>query len=274
MLTTAANRRNAGLPNLKALGHDLLLATTFQRTLWPMLPLMTLAAFAGAFTLDWYLLLPPIMIAHFLVSVTFTHDVVHGAAGVNRRHADWILFGMSLVLIESGHAFRHTHLHHHSHCLDDDDFEGAPARMTLGEALLAGPFYLPRLWLEAIRTTKHARERRWMMAELGAALALIAAAVALLQWSGAPLAYFGLIWGGSFLYPLTTAWLPHYKPTDAVLGQARTLRGKLVPALLCNLSYHLEHHLYPQVPSFNLPTLAGRLDPYFAERSYHPVAVY
>lgn len=50
-----------------------------------------------------------------------------------------------------------------------------------------------------------------------------------------------------------------------LLTQTRTLRGTLVPALFMELIYHLEHHLYPQVPSHRLATLAGRLDPFLAE---------
>ena len=92
----------------------------------------------------------------------------------------------------------------------------------------------------------------------------IVIAILVLPWSAAPLTYCVFMYIGSCLYPITTAWLPHFKPDSSILGQARSLRGKIIPALLFNLSYHLEHHLYPQVPSYNLPQLADRLDPYFA----------
>src|SRR5689334_24385735 len=44
-------------------------------------------------------------------------------------------------------------------------------------------------------------------------------------------------------------------------------------AVFLELTYHLEHHLYPQVPSHHLPELARRLDPYFARAGVKPVAV-
>ncbi|MET3132705.1 beta-carotene hydroxylase [Oxalobacteraceae bacterium GrIS 1.11] len=263
-------RRNAGLPGLASLGDDLLAVTVWQRCAGPLLPLATLAGFACAWACHVYLLLPLILVAHFIASVRFAHDVAHGAAGLNAKASHWVLFGMSLLLIESGHAFRHTHLHHHSHCLADDNFEGAPARAGLVAALLAGPVYLPRLWLAAFRASRSARERRWMSAELAAAIGLAGAALLLARWSAAPLAYYGLVWFGSWFYPLTTAYLPHYQAHPTPLGQARTLRGAIIPALLLNLSYHLEHHLYPQVPSVNLHKLAMRLDPHFAARGCHP----
>ena len=101
------------------------------------------------------------------------------------------------------------------------------------------------------------------MAELCAAILGIVIAILVLPWTAAPLTYCVFMYIGSCLYPVTTAWLPHFKPDSRILGQARSLRGKIIPALLFNLSYHLEHHLYPQVPSYNLPQLADRLDPYF-----------
>ncbi|MCH8621831.1 fatty acid desaturase [Undibacterium sp. TS12] len=272
--TGQLNRRAAGLPNLSSLGKDLLLASRAQRLLWPVLPFVTLAAYVWVFEARYYLVLPAIFVAHFLVSVTFTHDVLHGAAGFKPSTNDWWLFAMSLLLLESGHAFRQAHLHHHSHCLEDDDFEGSPAHLSLSGALLAGPLYLPRHWLHAYGLAHSPSQKRWMLAELMAAVLLLLFAILLLKWSAAPLTYCVFVWTGSCLYPVTTAWLPHYKPSAALLGQARSLRGKIIPALLCNLSYHLEHHLYPQVPSYNLPELAERLDPHFSRLGVSVVQVF
>jgi beta-carotene hydroxylase len=172
---------------------------------------------------------------------------------------------MGALLLQSGHAFRYTHLFHHTHCLEHDDLEGAPARMDLWRVLLSGPGYLPTLWRKALREAAP-RERRWIAAELGLALAIAGTATYLSHWSAAPLVYCALVYAGGWAYPLTTAYLPHYKPGATPLAQARTLRGALVPALFMNLTYHLEHHLYPQVPSMNLRRLAIRLDPLLAAR--------
>ncbi|MFZ6875295.1 fatty acid desaturase family protein [Undibacterium sp. Di27W] len=259
------NRRQAGLPNLSSLGLDLLAASKLQRLIWPVLPLLSLAAYATVFSMQYYLLLPLVFVLHFLVAVTFTHDVLHGAAGFKPRSTEWILFAMSILLLESGHAFRQAHLHHHSHCLEQDDFEGSPAHLSLLGALKAGPGYIVRHWLHAYRLSKNPTQKRWMLAELYAAILGIVLAILVLPWTAAPLTYCVFMYIGSCLYPITTAWLPHFKPDSSILGQARSLRGKIIPALLFNLSYHLEHHLYPQVPSYNLPQLADRLDPYFAK---------
>ena len=266
-------RRGAGLPNLSQLGSELQQTSTLQRYLWPCLPVLTVTTFCLSLGRVSYLVLALILLAHFIVSVTFTHDVVHGAAGFGARSNEWILYAMSLLLLQSAHAFRQAHLHHHSHCLEEDDFEGGPARMSLPAALAAGPLYLLRHWQHAFQLAKNVKQKRWMQLEAGSVLLLILLALALSDWSSRVLIYFACMWLGSWFYPLTTAWLPHFNPGAETLQQARTLRGRIIPMLLCNLSYHLEHHLYPQVPSYNLARLAKRLDPYFVQLGVRPVQV-
>ncbi len=41
---------------------------------------------------------------------------------------------------------------------------------------------------------------------------------------------------------------------------ARTLRGLLKNAVTYNMFFHVEHHLFPAVPTCHLPQLAERLD--------------
>jgi beta-carotene hydroxylase len=267
------NRRNADLPTLDALDGALRHAGSGQRALTALLPVATLLAFGGAYALQWYAALPLIVLAHFIFTVAYLHDVAHGSAGLTTRQAHWVLFLTGAMMLQSGHAFRYSHLFHHTHCLEDEDLEGAPARMDLVHALLSGPGYLPRLWRKAVRETGSARERRWMVAELGSACVSVGIALALLPWSAGPLVYCAFVFLGGWAYPVTTAYLPHFNPGIAPLEQARTLRGAVVPALFMNLTYHLEHHLYPQVPSMNLARLARRLDPLLAARGLRPVQV-
>ena len=258
-------RRNAGLPTLEALDAGLRHSATLARIVTAVLPFATLAAFFLAWHQQRYWLLLPIMLAHFIFTVAYLHDVAHGSAGLSAKQTHAVLFVMGALMLQSGHAFRYSHLFHHTHCLEHDDLEGAPARMNLWQVLLAGPGYLPRLWRKAVREAAP-RERRWILAELACALGIAGAAVYLSSWSSGPLAYCALVYAGGWAYPLTTAYLPHYKPGARPLEQARTLRGALVPALFMNLTYHLEHHLYPQVPSMNLRRLARQLDPLLAAR--------
>lgn len=261
-------RRNAGLPSLDTFDTGLRSANRFHRGATAVLPFATLAVFGAAWHAGWYWLLPLIMLAQFVFTVAYLHDVAHGSAGLSAGQTHYFLFVYGVLMLQSGHAFRNTHLFHHTHCLEEEDLEGAPARMKLIDVLLAGPAYLPRLWLKALRDAGE-RERRWIVAELACALAIAGAAALFTTVSAGPLLFCAFVYAGSWGYPLTTAYLPHYKPGTAPLAQARTVRGAIVPVLFMNLTYHLEHHLYPQVPSMNLARLAAHLDPLLAARGLH-----
>ena len=84
------------------------------------------------------------------------------------------------------------------------------------------------------------------------------------------LVYVVLVVAGSWVYALLTAYLPHHHYGDNPLTQTSTLRGLVIPALFLELTYHLEHHLYPGVPSHHLPELGRRLGPFFSEQGVKP----
>ncbi len=257
------------LPRIDDLGRDLLLATRGQRRVALARPFVGVALFAVAVSLELWWATPLLMFLTFVAVVTVTHDVVHGSLGLGARETEWALFAMGAVLFESGHAYRATHLRHHAAFPGPDDPEGDPARMSLPRAILEGPLFLPRLWLWAWR--KCPAERRWLLLEAlwcaaGALAALtVDSAFVRLYWLGALL--------GSWVYPLLTVHLPHRDYGTSPLTQTRTLRGRIIPALFLELTYHLEHHLYPRVPSHNLPELSRRLDPLLRDHGVVPVRV-
>ena len=53
-------------------------------------------------------------------------------------------------------------------------------------------------------------------------------------------------------------WTVHHDCDEAHI--ARTQRGWLRNFVSYNMFYHLEHHLFPNVPTCHLPELAKRLD--------------
>ena len=76
---------------------------------------------------------------------------------------------------------------------------------------------------------------------------------------------------GSWIYPFVTAYVVHDAAGRDDLTRTRLFRGRLLSLLALEHLYHLEHHLYPQVPHHNWPRLARRLDPYFARLGLQPV---
>jgi fatty acid desaturase len=254
------------IPKLSELGSDLLVTTWRRRILTLSLPYLGVALFVVVWGIGWWWATPLVAFGIFVAVVTATHDAVHRSLGLGRRATEWALFLLGAVLLESGHAYRATHLQHHRTFPSEEDPEGYPADLTAVGAVLYGPVFLARLWFWAFRRAATG-QRMWLLAE--AALPFAAVGAGILLWRGL-LVYAVLVIVGSWVYPLLTVHLPHRHYGDTPLTQTRTLRGHVVPALFLELTYHLEHHLYPQVPSHHLARLARRLDPVLAEAGVRP----
>jgi beta-carotene hydroxylase len=266
MLPIAQNE--PACPSLSSLGTDLLATTPFQRRLALSRPFIGILVWVLAAHAELWWLTPFLTFLIFVAVVTVAHDVVHGTLGLSRRQTDWALFALGAVLLESGHAYRTTHFRHHAVFPGPDDPEGDPARMSFWQAVLHGPFFLPRLWCWAfVRQKGNQPERLWLIAEAAWPLLILSIGLIFWQWTAAVLIYAGLVIVGSWVYPLLTVHLPHRHYGDTPLTQTHTLRGRIIPALFLELTYHLEHHLYPQVPSHFLPELSRRLGPFF-ERAH------
>jgi fatty acid desaturase len=259
------------IPTLEQLGRDLLATTARQRRIALARPYAAVALFTTVASARWWWATPIVAFMIFVAVVTVTHDVVHRSLGLTGRQTDWALFFMGLVLLESGHAYRATHIQHHRLFPHTDDPEGYPANLSLLGAICYGPVFLVRLWWWAFRRDRSGpRERAWLIAEALAPLVAVASGTLLWRLTPAVLLYATMMIVGSWVYPLLTVYLPHRDYGDTPLTQTRTLRGRIIPAIFLELTYHLEHHLYPQVPSHNLPELARRLDPFFERAGVRP----
>lgn len=193
-------------------------------------PFLGLAAYALAACAEQWWLTPFLVFLIFVAVVTVTHDVVHGSLGLSPRQTEWALFALGAVLLESGHAYRATHLRHHLVFPKSDDPEGDPARMSLPEAILWGPLFLPRLWCWAYARSRHSGQRRWLLVEAAWAFAIPIAGLVCLSRTPAVIVYVGLAVIGSWVYPLLTVHLPHRHYGQTPLTQTHTLRGWIVPA--------------------------------------------
>lgn len=259
-------------PTLDDLGVDLLTTTQWQRRRTLARPYLGIIVFVVVAWLGWWWLTPFVVFGTFVAVVTATHDVVHRTIGLTQRQTDIWLLLLGLVLLESGHAYQMTHRQHHRLFPSPEDPEGYPANLSFLGAVLYGPVFLVRLWFWSMRRADR-RTRCWLVVE--ASVPVLAVTGGLVLWSTTPylLAYAAMAIVGSWVYPLLTVYLPHHDYGDDPLTQTRTLRGRVIPAIFLELTYHLEHHLYPQVPSHNLPELARRLEPYFTQAGVRPVAV-
>jgi len=204
----------------------------------------------------WYLLALPASFLFFLVGLRQVHNAYHYALGLSRRGSDWVMFALSVLMLGSMHAVQINHLEHHLHCLDENDVEGASARMPAWKAVLLGPLFPIRLHVNAWKKARSA-SFYWIVAELVTTVGLALAACAI------PVPWFRYhvlaMAAGQCLTSFFAVWTVHHDCNQP--GPfARTLRGLLKNGVTYNMFFHVEHHLFPAVPTCHLPQLARRLD--------------
>ncbi|MEF2162607.1 fatty acid desaturase, partial [Pseudomonas aeruginosa] len=136
------------------------------------------------------------------------------------------------------------------------DVEGNTARRGALGAIAAGvafPVALHRAtWRHADRSG-----RRWIVAELAITLGVVVAA------AGADVPqltnHVVLMLIAQTLTGLFAVWTVNHD-VDPERQIARTLRSRIKSALALGMFFHLEHHLFPRVPTCHLPALADRLE--------------
>ena len=265
--------RGDDLPSLETLGGDLLDLPAWRKAVSLTVPFVLVVAFFVLASRGlWIAAFACPVILSFITYGSVSHDLVHRTLRLPRWLNEILLCAIELIAFRSGHAYRFTHLHHHARFPADDDIEARSAKMSLFGAVLDGFTLQPRLWFFAMRDS--VRERRWIVGEGIAVIVLLTAAIAAIPWTPIPAIYAGLMIGGSWIFPLVTVFIPHLPLGESELTRTRLFRGIVLSILAAEHLYHLEHHLYPQVPHQYWPRLAKRLDPHFARLGIHPVKLF
>jgi len=245
-------------PRLRTVAwKDLLLLTRFDvaHELSLSLPWLVASLLAARWRL--YPLALVCSFVFFLTGLRQVHNAHHCALGLSRQATEWVLFLLSVLMLGSMHAVQINHLRHHRRCLQPDDVEAMSARMPGWKAIALGPLFPIRLHRAAFRVATP-RQRRWLIAELaanavGAVIACWLLALPVARYHVAVMAV------GQCLTAFFAVWTVHHDCDTAGLF-ARTIRERLKAGLTYDMFYHLEHHLFPAVPTRRLPELARRLD--------------
>jgi fatty acid desaturase len=190
----------------------------------------------------------------FLTGLRLSHGAQHYSLGLRKWAQDVVLFVLSVLMVGSMHAVQASHLHHHRHCLDQSDAEGATARLCWWEALLVGPLFPWRLHIAAWKLGS-ARQRKWIFWELvGIASAILAGS----SWGGAVRIHLAAMLVGECFTGFFAVWTVHHHCDGEM--PSRTQRGRWINFLTYSMFLHAEHHLFPAVPTCHLMELAARLD--------------
>src|SRR5262249_41361766 len=156
-------------------------------------------------------------------------------------------------MLGSMHVVRWNHLRHHRRCLADDDIEAMGARRSAWRAIALGPRFPLRLHRAALAGAP-SHERRWMHAELAGNLPVSALVTGALPHR-ALVYHLAAMAAGQCLTAFFAVWTVHHDCTD-VTPPARTIRSRWRSLLTFNMFFHVEHHLFPLVPTPHLPQLA------------------
>ncbi len=254
-MATGEQLSSAVLP--QAAWRDLVALTPAEVARELILPLPWLAGSLAAAAYGLYPLALAFSFVFFLAGLRIVHGACHYAIGLPRRASEIVLFVLSSVMLGSMHAVQWNHSRHHRHCLAPDDIEAMGARGSAWGAIRLGPAFPLRLHRAALSGAR-TRERRWIVAELAGNIGVIGLVAGVLPY---PVLLYHLLAMaiGQCLTAFFAVWTVHHDCAE-MAPPARTIRHKLRSLITFNMFFHLEHHLYPQIPTAHLPVLARRLD--------------
>ena len=215
------------------------------------------------------------------------HEAVHGNFFRRRAWDRWAAFLLGLPILVSGAAYRVTHLLHHRFTRgerDPDEFanyfhhRNGLAVFFYVWGVLGLLVFLVHVPINAWRRGTRP-ERVAVLLEYAAIVLLYAAGiVAAVRLDLLPALLH--VW----LIPMAVSsaivnlrgWSEHMltQPGHPLTHTRTVTSNRVVRFLLCNLNYHLEHHLFPGIPWYNLPQVHALLrDEYaragaFVYRSY------
>lgn len=196
----------------------------------------------------------------------FTHEAVHGTLAADPLLNRLGGAACAIPVLQNFAAYRVLHLRHHNHLGEEGDpdhydnytrWTWLVFTMHWGRLIAGYPAYITAIPILGFR---HAcrRERAWIVIEVACTLLLVLAALA----SPVPRAF----WLHAWLIPmLIINTLVNIRgmsqhtllddQSDEIRGTRSILTNRLTAFFMCNENYHLEHHLYPGVPWYNLPRL-------------------
>ena len=245
-------------PRLRSVGwRDLVYVTPFEILLEVALPLAWLSASLLVAAFGRYVLALSLSFLFFLTGLRLVHNAFHFSLGLSRRATDFVLWLMSVLMLGSMHAVQFNHLRHHRLTLGENDMEGKHAEMSAWRALLFGPAFPILIHITALRYGSQ-KLRAIVAGELLLNASWISFAFVL--WNNRVLRYHLTAMAiGQCLTAFFAVWTVHHH-CDRTHYIARTLRNKIKNGITFNMFLHVEHHLFPRVPTCHLPELSRRID--------------
>ena len=245
-------------PRIRSIAwRDLVPVNGFEIVVELLLPASWLAASLMAAAAHWYVPALFLSFMFFLAGLRVVHNAFHYALGLPRGATEAVLWAMSLIMLGSMHAVRFNHLRHHRLALGEGDVEGRSATLPWWRALLRGPVFTVELHVAALRKGTGA-----LRAKVIGELLMNAAWIAFVfGWPGSGVLRYHVaaMAAGQCFTSFFAVWTVHHH-CDRTHYLARTLRNRVKNAITFDMFRHIEHHLFPAVPTCHLARLSERLD--------------
>ena len=202
----------------------------------------------------------------FTAALRQAHDCYHRTLGVGKAATELMLFMLSITMLCSTHAIRHTHLNHHRDPLGESDVEGNWACLPWYKAVLGGGlFSIAIQWFGLT----HGSHRNRTLVAIDMVLIFAVIATTFITMHPVLVYHVSVMILANTMVGFFAVWSVHHGCDEIVY--ARSERHPFINLLTFNLLYHIEHHLFPAVPTNHLPELAKRLDLHAPQWTQQPV---
>jgi beta-carotene hydroxylase len=200
-------------------------------------------------------------------TLTLVHHTIHSSLDLPRTWRNSILALAGALALNSGRALEATHLQHHRTDPQCDDPEGRIESVPWRRLPLEAFLFRYRLWWWAWH---HGRRRRWIEAEAILHVATLTAGLAIAAGTGSGpwLVTIGALWAADVAFAVLAGKGPQTNWGRPLPTPLVAVRCRLSRVLLVSHNYHLEHHLYPNLPLPYLGPVAAELD---RRRSLGPI---
>lgn len=236
---------------------DLLALTKYEVVRELLLPLPWFLGSLFLANLGFYVPALACSFMFFLAGLRLVHGAYHYSIGLSKPATESVMVLLSILMLGSMHAIQFNHLRHHKHCMSDDDVEAMSATLKGWQAVLLGPWFPIKLHLTALRLGTN-RQRQWVLLELFLNMGWILMVFLCLKVSCLKYHMFVMALG-QCLTAFFAVWTVHHDcDKDYII--ARTIRNGLKSFVTLDMFYHMEHHLFPAIPTSKLPEVAKRLD--------------
>jgi len=202
----------------------------------------------------WYIPALLFSFLFFLTGLRQSHNGYHYALGLSKKGTHIVLFINSILMLAAMRAIKYNHLRHHKYCLQEDDVEGKCAKMKWWQAILYGPVFIAEQHITALKSGNKTVVHPVLFELAGITLFVTLAWVfqlRVLQYHTIAMAV------GELFTSFFAVWTVHHDCDEEVF--ARSLSNRWKNIFTYNMFYHLEHHLFPKVPTIKLPELAIRI---------------